>query len=66
MKYIVLLGDGMADEPIAELGMKTPLECANTPNMDRIAARGHPGPGLHDPGRVPARERCREPVRPRL
>ena len=30
----------MADEPIAELGMKTPLECANTPNMDRIAAEG--------------------------
>ncbi len=40
MKYIVLLGDGMADEPIAELGMKTPLECANTPNMDRIAGEG--------------------------
>jgi 2,3-bisphosphoglycerate-independent phosphoglycerate mutase len=40
MKYIVLLGDGMADEPLAELGMKTPLESADTPNMDIMAAKG--------------------------
>jgi len=40
MKYVVLLGDGMADEPLAELGMKTPLESADTPNMDMMAARG--------------------------
>jgi 2,3-bisphosphoglycerate-independent phosphoglycerate mutase len=38
MKYIVLLGDGMADEPMEELGGKTVLEYANTPNMDRLAA----------------------------
>jgi 2,3-bisphosphoglycerate-independent phosphoglycerate mutase len=37
-KYILLVGDGMADYPITELGGKTPLEAANTPNMDRIAA----------------------------
>ncbi len=37
MKYIVVLGDGMADEPIAEIGGKTPLEYANTPNMDRLS-----------------------------
>ena len=37
MKYIVVLGDGMADEPIAELGNKTPLEYADTPNMDRLS-----------------------------
>ena len=37
MKYLVVLGDGMADEPIEELGGKTPLEYANTPEMDRIA-----------------------------
>ncbi|MBQ2401638.1 MAG: phosphoglycerate mutase, partial [Lachnospiraceae bacterium] len=37
MKYIVILGDGMADEPIEALGMKTPLEYANTPTMDRLA-----------------------------
>jgi 2,3-bisphosphoglycerate-independent phosphoglycerate mutase len=40
MKYIVLLGDGMADYPIEKLGGKTPLEFARTPNMDRIAAEG--------------------------
>jgi 2,3-bisphosphoglycerate-independent phosphoglycerate mutase len=40
MKYIVLQGDGMADWPVAELGNKTPLEYARTPNMDRIASQG--------------------------
>jgi 2,3-bisphosphoglycerate-independent phosphoglycerate mutase len=40
MKYITLLGDGMADEPIAELAGKTPLQAANTPNMDKLAQRG--------------------------
>jgi 2,3-bisphosphoglycerate-independent phosphoglycerate mutase len=37
-KYIVLVGDGMGDYPLKELGGKTPLEAAETPNMDRIAA----------------------------
>jgi 2,3-bisphosphoglycerate-independent phosphoglycerate mutase len=37
-KYIVLVGDGMADYPLQELGGKTPLQAAQTPNMDRIAA----------------------------
>ena len=37
-KYIVLVGDGMADYPLPQLGGKTPLEVANTANMDRIAA----------------------------
>lgn len=40
MKYIILLGDGMADYPIGSIGGKTPLEAAYTPNMDRIAAEG--------------------------
>lgn len=40
MKYIILLGDGMADYPIEKLGGKTPLEFAETPNMDDIARRG--------------------------
>ena len=39
-KYIVLVGDGMADYPIEELGMRTPLEAARTPNMDFIAKNG--------------------------
>ena len=37
MKYIVILGDGMADEPIESLGGKTPIEYAKTPTMDRLA-----------------------------
>ncbi len=37
MKYIVVLGDGMADEPIEALGGKTPLEYANTPNLDELS-----------------------------
>jgi 2,3-bisphosphoglycerate-independent phosphoglycerate mutase len=39
-KYIVLVGDGMADFPLKELDGRTPLEVANTPNMDRIASCG--------------------------
>lgn len=38
MKYVVVLGDGMADRPIAQLGDKTPLEFAQTPTMDALAA----------------------------
>jgi len=37
-KYIVLIGDGMADYPLPELDGKTPLEVAKTPHMDRIAS----------------------------
>ncbi len=37
MKYVIILGDGMADEPIQVLGGKTPLEYAKTPSMDRLA-----------------------------
>ncbi|MBO5870578.1 MAG: cofactor-independent phosphoglycerate mutase [Clostridia bacterium] len=40
MKYIVMLGDGMADEPIASLSKKTPLEVANKPTMDYLAKHG--------------------------
>lgn len=40
MKYIVLLGDGMADEPMEELGGLTPLEKAETPHMDQLAGAG--------------------------
>ncbi len=43
MKYIVVLGDGMSDEPIAALGGKTPLEYANTPAMDALASKGEMG-----------------------
>ena len=40
MKYVLIIGDGMADNPVPELGGKTPLQHANIPNMDNLAARG--------------------------
>jgi len=43
MKYLIILGDGMADEPIASLGNKTPLQAANIPNIDKIAMLGQNG-----------------------
>jgi len=43
MKYIVILGDGMADYAIPELGNQTPLQAANKPNMDYMAAHGTVG-----------------------
>lgn len=43
MKYVVILGDGMADLPIEALGGKTPLEYADTPAMDALAAEGEIG-----------------------
>ena len=43
MKYIVVLGDGMADEPLEALCGKTPLEYAQTPCMDSLASMGHMG-----------------------
>lgn len=43
MKYIVILGDGMADEPIAQIDGRTPLMAANTPVMDSLAAKSEIG-----------------------
>ncbi|WP_094226794.1 cofactor-independent phosphoglycerate mutase [Methanolobus psychrotolerans] len=43
MKYVVLIGDGMADEPMEELGGMTVLQKANTSNMDYIARYGRAG-----------------------
>lgn len=43
MKYIVVLGDGMADLPIEELGGKTPLACAVTPMLDELAKQSEIG-----------------------
>lgn len=42
-RYLILVGDGMADHPLAELGGRTPLEAAATPNLDRLAAGGELG-----------------------
>ncbi len=55
MKYVILVGDGMGDYPLAELGGKTPLQAAATPNLDLLAGKGELGlartipPGM-DPG----------------
>lgn len=43
MKYLLILADGAADEPLEELGGKTPLEVAKKPNMDMIAKKGRCG-----------------------
>src|SRR5450432_2028102 len=43
MKYLVLVPDGCADEPLAELGGRTPLEAARMPRLARLAARGEVG-----------------------
>lgn len=43
MKYIIVLGDGMADEPIESLGGKTPLEYAATPTMDSLSKKSEIG-----------------------
>ena len=55
MKYIIILADGMADEPIAELGNKTPLEAAYTPAIDELCSNGCCGtlvtvPAGYEPG----------------
>lgn len=55
MKYIIVLGDGMADEPIAELGNRTPLAYANTPALDALSklselGRAHTIPEGMKPG----------------
>lgn len=42
-KYLIVLCDGMADEPLEELDGKTPLEAARTPNMDRLAFKSEIG-----------------------
>lgn len=52
-KAIIFLADGMADESLAELGGKTPLEAAYTPGMDEIARRGESGTFLTLPEGLP-------------
>lgn len=54
MKHIVLIGDGMADYPIKELGDKTVLEAADTPHMDRMALEGINGLATNIPDGMPA------------
>src|SRR5437016_13696686 len=55
MKYVIIIPDGCADEPIASLGGKTPLQAAHKPHMDRIAQQGLVGRSDNvPPGLTPA------------
>ncbi|MGE5356340.1 MAG: cofactor-independent phosphoglycerate mutase [Deltaproteobacteria bacterium] len=53
MKYIIILADGCADEPIKELGNKTPLQAANTPNIDALCAKSRCGKLITVPSDMP-------------
>jgi len=54
MKYIVVLGDGMSDYPVAQLDNKTPLQYANTPTFDYMAKHGIQGTVKTVPEGMPA------------
>jgi len=54
MKYIVVLGDGMADWPLDEIGGRTPLEAAEKPNMDKLIKSGIAGTVHTIPEGMPA------------
>ncbi len=53
MKYIVVLGDGMADRPLPQLSGRTPLQAAHKPHMDYIAAHGTCGMASMVPDGMP-------------
>lgn len=54
MKYLLVIGDGMADNPVAELGNKTPLEVAVKPTFDCMTAAGTMAWALNCPKPLPA------------
>ncbi|NLA85871.1 MAG: 2,3-bisphosphoglycerate-independent phosphoglycerate mutase [Clostridiales bacterium] len=54
MKYILVIGDGMADNPVDALGGKTPLQYARIPTMDRLASKGIVGRVQNVPAGLPA------------
>lgn len=54
MKHIIILGDGMADQPLEELGGKTPLMAAKTPYIDELARKGRNGLLITVPSDMPA------------
>ena len=53
MKYVIILGDGMADRPMESLSGKTPLMVANTPNIDALCAKGKTGQLITVPEDMP-------------
>lgn len=59
MKHVLIVGDGMSDRPVPDLGGKTPLEVARKPNMDRLAKEGCAGSVVTcPPGFSPGTEVC--------
>ena len=54
MKYLLVIGDGMADNPVPQLGNRTPLQTAHIPAIDRMAARGLVGSTVNCPQPLPA------------
>ncbi len=54
MKYILIIGDGMADNPVEQLGGKTPLQHASIPILDALAAKGEVGSVINGPDGLPA------------
>ena len=54
MKYFLVIGDGMADNPVPSLGNRTPLEYAKHPVIDSLAARGEVGSVVNCPKPLPA------------
>ena len=54
MKYIIVIPDGCADEPLPDLDERTPLQVANTPAMDEVASTGIVGAANHTPAHLPA------------
>lgn len=54
MKYLLIIGDGMADNPVEELGGKTPLQVAKHPTIDHMAASGIVGSVVNCPKPLPA------------
>ena len=49
MKYLLIIGDGMADDPVPALGGRTPLEAADKPVIDELARRGQLGSAVNCP-----------------
>jgi len=54
MKYLLIIGDGMADNPVEKLGGKTPVQYANIPTIDALAADGIVGNVINCPKPLPA------------
>ena len=52
MRYAVIIPDGAADEPVGELGNRTPLEAARLPNIDWVASHGRIGTATHVPPKM--------------